>query len=324
MIEPAVAGVIGWPVAHSKSPIIHRFWLEKLGIDGDYSRFPVAPERLADFVRAMPAMGLRGVNVTIPHKVAVLDLVDDIVWPSAPGFEITDDMRSFGVLMPMIEIVSVPRPLVVGAVNTIVNDDGRLVAHNTDVEGFRQPLFKALADLPKDRVDTWVTLIGTGGAARAVAAALCGWEVTVFARDVAKAVELVDSFGLGGGSAMGNACSLAELADTAWYREIAGSEFCNRSNQRYNQVIVNASSLGMAGQPTLEIDLSPFPDDTIVYDLVYSPLETPLLAAARQRGMRIIDGLEMLIGQAAIAFELFFGAAAPRQHDDELRALLTR
>ena len=131
---PLVAGVIGWPVAHSRSPIIHRFWLEKLGLDGDYSRFPVAPERLADFVRAMPAMGLRGANVTIPHKVAVMDLLDDI-----------DDTA-----------------LSVGAVNTLkLFEDGRIGGVNTDIEGIMFPC-RDLGIAGRE-----VIVIGNGGAARA-------------------------------------------------------------------------------------------------------------------------------------------------------------
>lgn len=308
--EPPVAGVIGWPIAHSKSPLIHRFWLEKLGLDGDYSRFPVTPERLADFVRAMPAMGLRGANVTIPHKIAVVDLLDELVWPVSP---------------PTAAQPSNPgRPIPLGAINTIVISDGRLVGHNTDVEGFAAPLRRALAVLPVDRVATHYHLIGTGGAARAVFAALGSGEVTIYGRDRAKAAAIGGGFAESGDLVWDCFQPLNALVDTEWYREIAGTECDDRVSTRYSQVIINASSLGMVGQPPLEIDLSPYPDDTIVYDLVYAPLETPLLKAAQARGMTTIDGLAMLIGQAAEAFRLFFSAEAPRQHDAELRALLTR
>ena len=273
MIEPAVAGVIGWPVKHSKSPLIHRFWLGKLGLDGDYSRFPVAPERLGDFLRAMPAMGLRGVNVTIPHKVAVMELLDDL-----------DDSAA-----------------VVGAVNTIkVFPDGRLGGANTDIDGICAPL----AGHPVAGRE--VIILGSGGAARAALAAAqfmgAGW-VTMMARDPDKAVALIQAAGQQG-TVLPWGGPLPESPDAA--------------------LLFNATSLGMAGQPPLNIDLSVLPGDAVVFDAVYVPLETGLLQAARARGLATIDGLAMLIGQAALAFEIFFGEAPPREHDAELRALLTR
>ncbi len=289
------AGVIGWPVAHSKSPLIHRFWLAKLGLDGDYGRFAVHPDRLAEAIRALPALGLAGVNVTVPHKVAVMEFLDRVD----------------------------PLAAKVGAVNTVVVEDGALVGYNTDVEGIADALRAPLAVLANDRVATRYALIGTGGAARAAAQALSGEEVTVYGRDLAKAAELADTFALGGGSAYGFSRDIAELADVRWYGEIAGTPRDSRAHPRYSQVVVNATTLGMAGQPPLAIDLAPFPGDTVVFDMVYAPLETSLLRAARERGLRTVDGLAMLIGQAAAAFELFFGAPAPREHDAELRALLT-
>ncbi len=294
-VLPPSAGVIGWPVAHSKSPLIHRFWLAKLGIDGEYGRFPVHPDNLGAAIPALPKLGLRGVNVTVPHKVAVMPHLDRI-----------DDTATR-----------------IGAVNTVVVDNGDIIGFNTDAVGFFAPLQGAMDDFPADRIATLITLIGTGGAARAVASALGGMEVTVYGRDPGKAAELADSFGLGGGSAYGSSGDLADLANATWYDKIAGTPLDDKVDQRYNKVIVNATSLGMTGQPALAIDLRPYPDDTVVYDLVYAPLETPLLAAARARGMRTIDGLQMLVGQAAVAFELFFSHPAPRDHDAELRRLLT-
>ena len=277
------AGVIGWPIAHSKSPLIHRFWLAKLGLDGDYGRFAVAPERLGDAIRALPALGLRGVNVTVPHKIAVMAHLDRVDALAAT----------------------------VGAVNTVVVGDGGLVGHNTDVAGFAEPLLAELALSSVARSDHRVTLVGSGGAARAVATALISWEVTIHGRNAARTRHLVDDLTPHG--FFGHVGTIAELADTSpWFSE------------RYNHYIVNATTLGMTGQPPLAINLDTYPDDTIVYDLVYAPLETPLLAAARARGLRTIDGLSMLIGQAAAAFELFFGAPAPREHDAELRVLLVR
>jgi shikimate dehydrogenase len=268
--EPPVAGVIGWPIKHSKSPLIHRFWLGKLGLDGDYSRFPVAPERLEDFLRALPAMGLRGVNVTVPHKLAVMAHLDTLSGGAAA----------------------------VGAVNTIVVDeDGRLAGHNTDVAGITGPAAHALRDRP-------MLLIGSGGAARAgMAAARAGGAsaLWVMARNADAAGDLQAASGLPGG--------IMALADRV--PDAIG-------------LVFNATTLGMTGQPPLHLDLAPLPADAVVFDAVYAPLDTTLLQAARARGLASIDGLAMLIGQAAEAFRLFFGADAPRQHDDELRKLLTR
>lgn len=269
MIEPAVAGVIGWPIKHSKSPLIHRFWLAKLGMDGDYSRFPVAPERLGEFLKALPAMGLRGVNVTIPHKLAVMAHLDHV----------DDAARA------------------IGAVNTIVvTEDGQTRGHNTDIDGIIGPAGSAINGRP-------MLLIGSGGAARAAAAAARvggASALWIMARDRDAATALRASTGLPGGII---AMTDPIPADTG--------------------LVFNATSLGMAGQPPLTLDLSGLSADAVVFDAVYVPLETPLLAAARARGLATIDGLAMLIGQAATAFRLFHGSDAPREHDAELKALLT-
>ena len=273
MIEPAVAGVIGWPVKHSKSPLIHRFWLAKLGIDGDYCRFPVAPGRLGEFIRALPAMGLRGVNVTIPHKLAVLPFLDDI-----------DDTAA-----------------AVGAVNCIkVFPDGRTRGANTDIAGICAPL----AAHPVAGRE--VIILGSGGAARAALAAaqfLGASLVTIMARDTGKASTMMQKAGEQG-------------KVLPWSGSLPNSPEAT--------LLFNATSLGMDGQPPLNIDLSVLPDDAVVFDAVYVPLETGLLRTARARGLVTIDGLEMLVGQAALAFEMFFGIAPPRQHDGELRTMLTR
>ena len=270
MREPAVAGVIGWPISHSKSPLIHRFWLGKLGLDGDYSRFPVRPEQLGTFVRALPVMGMRGVNVTVPHKLAVMAHLDGLA----------------------------PDAVAVGAVNTIVvGNDHRLIGHNTDAAGIIGPAGAIMAGRP-------VLVIGSGGAARAAAAtardsgASALW---VMARNYNAAGALLAASGLPGGvMAMGD----VPPADTG--------------------LVFNATTLGMAGQPELKINLSTLPADAVVFDAVYVPLETPLLAAAHARGLITIDGLDMLIGQAAEAFRLFYGADPPRRYDGELRAMLTK
>ena len=264
------AEVIGDPIAQSKSPLIHGFWLDALGMKGEYRRAHVKPDDLAAYIaerRTDPAW--RGCNVTIPHKIAVMDLVDD------PG-----DIRG-----------------TIGAMNTIVRQrDGALIGTNTDAAGFYAPL----AEL--DLEGAPVVLIGAGGAARAVLFALARAKVghvTILNRSPLKAMGLLATFGL-----KGDVVALdAPLPPAA--------------------LLVNSSSLGMMGQPPLDLDLSPLPDDAIVYDLVYAPLMTGLLRAADARGLDIVDGLDMLIGQAALAFELFFGAPPPEGRDEELRAILT-
>lgn len=267
----ARAEVIGDPIAQSKSPLIHRFWLDALAIDGDYRREHVTPERLADYLTSARAdPDWRGCNVTIPHKLAVMDLVDD------PG----------GVRGS------------IGAMNTVLRQpDGALIGTNTDAAGFAAPI----AGL--DLAGRHVTVVGAGGAARAVLFALAKLgvaRVTLMNRTSLKAAGLLATFGL-----KGDVVPLAApLAPTT-------------------ALLVNASALGMAGQPPLDLDLMPLGEDAVVYDIVYAPLETGLLAAAHARDLATVDGLEMLIGQAALAFELFFGAAPPRERDEELRALLT-
>jgi shikimate dehydrogenase len=280
---PPSAGVIGWPVAHSKSPLIHRFWLEKLGIDGDYGRFPVAPERLGEAVRALPTLGLRGVNVTLPHKEAVVAHLDALS----------------------------PAAAAMGAVNTVVVEDGRLVGHNTDGAGFLEPLRPLLG---RPWLLKMARIIGTGGAARAVARALheAGFLIVVIGRTLDKARAFRSDFAP-------DDEMVATLDDL---RRPLDFEWTDRSGVL--DLVVNATSLGMHGQPELGIDFSHVPPGAIVYDIVYAPLETPLLAGARARGHATLDGLEMLVGQAAQAFELFFGAAPPREHDAELRERLTR
>lgn len=264
------AEVIGDPIAQSKSPLIHRFWLDALGIAGDYRATLVSEAGLAQFVagrRGDPAW--RGCNVTMPHKLAVMDLVDD------PG-----EVRGS-----------------IGAMNTLVRrPDGAVFGTNTDAAGFYAPI----AEL--DLTGAPVAVIGAGGAARAVLFALARagvGPVTLLNRNALKGAALLAQFGI-----RGDALPLdAPLPPAA--------------------LVVNASALGMRGQPPLSIELGAQPADCVVYDLIYSPLETDLLANARARGLETVDGLEMLIGQAAVAFELFFGHAPPREHDEELRALLT-
>jgi len=275
------AEVIGDPIAHSKSPVMHGLWLEQLGIDADYRRTHVQPEELASFIagrRADPDW--RGCNVTIPHKQAVMPLLDRID--------------------PVAEAI--------GAVNTIVPRDGVLVGHNTDAPGFLEPLRPRLAERHLLRI---ARILGTGGAARAIAHALWeeGFTLIVAGRDPAKAQEIVAPFDPG----FVHVCTLDTFArplDFDWGE--AGDRL---------DLLVNATSLGMTGRPPLDVDFSNVPPGAIVYDAVYAPLVTPLLAQAQARGHPTIDGLSMLIGQGRIAFEHFFGAAAPSdaKSDAELR-----
>ena len=263
------AEVIGDPIAHSKSPLIHKFWLERLDIKADYRTCHVSPRDLPAYIekrRVDPDW--RGCNVTIPHKIAMLDLVAD------PG----------GVREK------------IGAMNTIVRqEDGSLIGTNTDAAGFLAPI----ADT--DWSGKHAIIIGAGGAARAVIFALkqAGiGEITIIARNGLRATGLLMQ-----SSAKGNVLPMdASMPDA--------------------DLLINASPLGMTGKPPLEVDLDPLPSDALVYDLVYAPLETGLLRAAKQRDLAVVDGLDMLIGQAALAFELFFGATPPIEQDAELKKLL--
>ena len=263
------AEVIGDPIAHSKSPLIHNFWLDCLGIEAEYRKTHVTAEGLsAYFLERRADPDWLGCNVTIPHKIAVMDYTDD------PG----------GVRER------------IGAMNTIASETGGpLIGTNTDAGGFLQPLLR----------DKWTgtsaVLVGAGGAARAILFALTSLgveDISVMVRDAAKGQALLDRAKVKGRViGMGDPLPAADL-------------------------LVNTSSLGMVGQPVLDLDLSPLACDATVYDIVYAPLETGLLRAARARGLKALDGLEMLIGQAALAFDIFFDAQAPRDRDDELRALL--
>lgn len=270
------AEVIGDPIAQSKSPLIHGFWLGKLGIEADYRACHVRDDELTDYFdsrRADPHW--RGCNVTIPHKLAVLALIGDA----------DEAARS------------------VGAANTVYRHAGRLLTTNTDIDGI-------LGALPEDLMPpgAQACIFGTGGAARAAYAACQRRGVSHVrssARNLVAGRDLLSHFRLDG-----QAC----LLDDA-------------DNIQTSQVIINATSLGMVGQQpmpqaVLEHLRRPLPE-AVVFDMVYAPLETELLKAGRAAGLRVVDGLAMLIGQAAVAFERFFGRSPPREHDDELRAVLT-
>ena len=278
------AEVIGDPIAQSKSPAIHGFWLARLGIAAEYRAHHVLDDGLADyFAQRRGDPQWRGCNVTMPHKAAV---------------------------MPLLERID-PLAKRVGAVNTVVAEDGALVGYNTDVAGFLEPLS---AQLRETHLFRMARVFGSGGAARAVVAALVEAKcvIVLAARDPAKARALLEELDPGGEH---HSVDIAHFA--------APTDFDFDDRERLFDVIVNASALGMRGKPPLALDFSHVPPGSTVYDIVTDPLDTPLLIAARAAGLPTIDGLAMLIGQAAAAFAKFFGEPAPRQYDGELRAMLT-
>jgi shikimate dehydrogenase len=269
------AEVIGDPIAQSKSPAIHRFWLNRLGIVADYVRTSVAADELPGFLKRRRAdPDWRGCNVTIPHKQAITSLLDRLD-PGAGA---------------------------IGAVNCVVPEDGALIGHNTDIDGVAAALDSTELRGRK------VALIGAGGGARAVVAYLEKRGVERIA-NVARNWERAEA--------------LRSLAARASIRilpfEQAEIAFGDGS------AIINASPLGMAGADPMPQDLLSLvrrhASGATIFDLVTTPVETEFLRAGRAGGEHIVDGLTMLVGQAARAFELFFGAPAPPS-DEELRNLL--
>jgi shikimate dehydrogenase len=260
-----IAGVTGWPVAHSRSPRLHGFWLERHRIDGAYVPLPIRPEAFEDAIRGLAVSGFAGLNVTIPHKLAAFAVCDTV----------DESARR------------------AGAVNTIVFRDGKVAGSNTDGWGF-------VANLRAHGVEPAAgpaLVLGAGGAARAIAAALqdCGVPVSVANRTVERATAL--------------ARTLPGLSVLPWeQRASALAGFA---------LVVNTTSLGMAGQAPLDLDLDGAPASLAVADIVYAPLETPLLAAARNRGLTAVEGLGMLLHQAVPGFRAWFGVEPAV--DDELR-----
>jgi shikimate dehydrogenase len=284
------AEVIGDPIAHSKSPLIHKFWLEKLGIEGDYRATRVTADQLPDYLAARRVdPDWRGCSVTTPHKQAIIRHIDDL------------DVQARRV----------------GAVNAVTRNrtksDRTLTGFNTDVAGFAEPLEPLLSgDSDRRRA----LQIGAGGAGRAVAFALAklGFEPLVINRDPEKARELTAAAG-------GAWWDDLRIYDLSFNRDLL--LLGDATTDHASLVLVNATPLGMTGYPPLDVTLDGVSDHVIVYDLVYAPSETALLANARRRGMKTIGGVDMLIGQAAMSCSLFFQASAPRQHDAELREQLT-
>lgn len=253
-----LAGVLGWPISHSRSPRLHGYWLEKLRIDGTYVPLPVQPADFETVFRALPKMGFAGVNITVPHKEQALALVDEVE----------------------------PLARRIGAVNTVmVWPDGSVLGLNTDAFGFLQNL------LDRQPTPSFLTrpavVLGAGGAARAVVAALIDAgvpQVRLVNRNPQRAEKLATDIG-------------GPIAVRTWDRlDLDGAG-----------LLVNTTSLGMTGQPPLDIDLAALPMDAVVNDIVYAPLMTDLLVRAQARGNPVVDGLGMLLWQAVRGFTLWFG-----------------
>ena len=260
-----LAGIMGWPVAHSRSPALHGFWLAEHRIDGAYVPLAVPPERLAQELRALPALGFQGCNLTIPHKqtaLAVMDRVD-------------------------------PFALRIGAMNTVVvAADGSLEGSNTDVFGFRENL--------REQAPDWspaagpAVVLGAGGSARSVVAALSAAgvaEIRIVNRTRDRAAMLASEL----------AVPQTRIFVHPWDSRAAA--VCDAG------ILVNTTSLGMDKEPPLDLDLDALPMGAVVVDIVYVPRETKLLAVARRRGHRVVDGLGMLLHQGRPGFAAWFGAA---------------
>lgn len=268
-VTPA-ACLIGWPAAHSRSPLIHKYWLTSFGIDGDYRIEAVEPAAFADFIGHLAARGYKGANVTIPHKEQALAL-------SAPD----------------------ARARAVGAANTLYFNGGELHSTNTDVEGFIGNLDASAPGW--DRTED-VLVLGAGGSARAVIFGLIERgirRVHLANRTASRTQVLADQFG-------------AQVQPLAWN---AVGDVLPRVG-----LLVNTTSLGMKGQPPLDVNVGALPASATVADLVYVPLETDLLKAAKARGLQTADGLGMLLHQAVRGFELWFGRRPAVTPD--LRALV--
>ncbi len=264
------ACLIGWPAAHSRSPLIHHHWLRTLGIEGGYNIEAVPPEGFAEFVLHLSTHGFVGANVTLPHKERALALTK----PDA-------------------------RARAVGAANTLWYEGGELCSTNTDIEGFINNLDACTPGW--DTVEDALVL-GAGGSSRAVVFGLIerGISCVHLANRTAERARVVaDQFG-------------ANVRPVAWE---AIDSLLPRAG-----LLVNTTSLGMHGQPALELDAGLLPSHAVVADLVYVPLETPLLSAARGRGLKTADGLGMLLHQAVRGFELWFGTRP--EVTPELRALV--
>jgi shikimate dehydrogenase len=287
------AEVIGDPIDHSKSPLIHKFWLEKLGLPGDYRTRRVPSGKLGAYLEERrPDRFWRGCNVTSPHKIAMMELVP-----------LLGDIRG-----------------TFGAINTVFRHTLDIpMGINTDGVGVTSAIRKHLLDRGPDQLALIpaVQIIGAGGAARGAAAGLksIGFvDFYFYNRTVEGARTLARWMGLDPDRHAAGLDALGPLPDD---RRAPGG-------RGGGYLIVNMSSMGMEGKPAVPIDLAAYPPETLVFDAVYAPVETPLLKAAHERGLPSIDGISMLIEQADMAFHLFFRSKPPRQSDAELRERLRR
>lgn len=255
-----LAGLMGWPVSHSRSPDIHNYWIAQHGLRGSYVLLPVEPQHLAQALRALPVLGFAGCNLTIPHKVAAMSIVDRVD----------------------------PVAQRIGAINlVVVQQDGSLVGFNTDAYGY---LHNLMAEAPQWKPKAGpAAVIGAGGAARAVVLALADEgvpEIRVSNRSPDKALALANEFG-------------PVVVAVPWAQRHDSLDGAT--------LLVNSTSQGMGNEPPLDLSLDALPSHAVVSDLVYVPLQTPLLLAAQARGHHTVDGLGMLLHQARPAFESWFG-----------------
>jgi shikimate dehydrogenase len=268
-----LAGLLGYPVAHSRSPVIHNFWLAEHGIAGRYVLLPVPPDRLVEALRGLAVLGFRGCNVTTPHKQAVMPLIDQVD----------------------------PLAQRIGAVNTIVvEQDGALSGFNNDGNGFVQSIRDAKPDWRPDSGP--IVVLGAGAASRAVVATLAvqgAREIRLLNRTPERAQAMAREYG---------------PPVTAYPWEQRAEVLADAA------LVANTTNQGMAGKPALEVDLGKLAKGAIVGDLIYTPPETPFLAAARARGNLTVNGLGLLLNQARPAFNAWFGVM-PAISPDLLRAI---
>jgi len=265
---PKMAGVCGWPIHHSLSPMLHSYWLKEMGIAGAYVHFAVRPDEAIYAFRSLKRTSIRGVNVTLPLKHLAFRAADVA----------TADAQKLGVS------------------NCLYKRDGKLIAHNTDMEGFAAPLLKIMG--PSVISHTPAIIYGTGGAARAVVGALLALgcpEIRLCGRTNIRAEAMVTEVGVP---------SLYAVPWESRSRALAGAG-----------LIINASAAGMKGKSALDVNLSDAKEDAVVYDLIYTPLETPLIKAAQAIGLSTLGGLSMLIEQARPSFRLFYGETPPAHLD---------
>jgi len=263
-----LAGVCGWPIHQSLSPLLHNFWLKELGLSGAYVHFAIRPDEALRAFQTLKKTSIVGVNVTMPLKRLAYEAADE----------------------------HTPDAIKLGVSNCLYKRGGKLVAHNTDLEGFAAPLLLAMN--ARQLSETPAVVIGTGGAAKAVIGALLSLnvpEIRLLGRTDVKAEEIVTSV------------NLPSLYNLPW-------------NSRHDSVrnaglIINASAGGMLGKPALDLDISRASEGTLVYDLIYTPQKTKLLKQAKKAGCRTLGGLDMLIAQARPSFKLFYGVAPTLEAD---------